>query len=154
MKIIFLIVSFVIGGLLPLQGGINNMLSTKLSSNIGAAFFSFLGGTLVLSILLIATSFKLPEMNTLKQIPFYYWCGGLLGSIFVTSVIFFAPRIGITSFLSLALAGQFVMGSLFDHKAWFGFAHFPFNWQRFVGIIIIFVGVYLVNHSRINPGNS
>ncbi|MCB9060822.1 MAG: DMT family transporter [Halobacteriovoraceae bacterium] len=150
MKIFYIITTFLIGCLLPIQGGVNNLLSAKISSNIAAAFFSFLGGTIILLIMLLLTKYKLPPLEQLKAIPFYYWFGGLLGAIFVTSVIFFAPRIGITTFLSIALAGQFIAGSLFDHKGWFGFSQYQFNWQRFVGILIIFVGVFLVNHSRLS----
>ena len=147
-KFILLITPFLVGLLLPIQGGINNKLGQALQNPLPASFFSFLGGTLVLDLALVLTEYSFPKDLNLLSIPAPYWLGGLCGAIFVTSVIYIAPKIGLVPFLSISLLGQFFMGAIIDHMGWLGINKSEFNLQKTLGIAAILVGVYLVQASK------
>ncbi len=148
MKLIYLIIPFIVGTFLPLQGGINNLLSKELASPLPAAFASFLGGTLAIGVVLLFSKYQLPVGHSFKAIPMHYWIGGLLGAMFVTSVIYIAPVTGIVSFLSISLAGQFFMGLIVDHYGLLGIAKNEINLGKIAGIGTIFIGAYIIQYFK------
>jgi transporter family-2 protein len=148
LKILLYLIPFIVGTFLPIQGGVNNLLSKSLNNPIPASFFSFLGGTLVLGIVLLLTRYSFPDMETMKSFPAYYWIGGLLGAMFVTSIIFIAPITGIVTFLSISLAGQFFMALIVDHYGLFKIAQNELNPGKIVGIVVIFLGTFIVQHFK------
>lgn len=148
LKLLILIIPFIVGAILPVQGGVNNLLSKALGNPIPASFVSFLGGTLVLGLILLFSSISVPEISTLKTLPIYYWIGGLLGAMFVTSLIIIAPITGTVTFFSISLGGQFFMGILIDHFGWFDITKHEVNPMKIGGILLIFLGVAVIQYSK------
>lgn len=148
MKILIYLIPFIVGTFLPIQGGVNNLLSRGLGNPFYAAFFSFLGGTLVLGLFILAGRYSTPDLATVKTFPMYYWLGGLLGAMFVTSVVVIAPKTGIVTFLSVSLAGQFFMALIIDHFGLMAIAKNEINPGRIVGILVIFLGTYIIQYSK------
>lgn len=87
-------------------------------------------------------------MSVMKTFPVHYWIGGLLGAMFVTSIIYIAPITGIVSFLSISLAGQFFMALIVDHFGLFEIAKNEINPGKIVGIFIIFLGTFIIQYSK------
>jgi transporter family-2 protein len=148
LKILLYIIPFFVGALLPIQGGVNNLLSKGLNNPIPASFFSFLGGTLILGTILLVTRYSFPEFSTIKSFPLYYWIGGLLGTMFVTSIIYIAPITGIITFFSISIAGQFFMGIIIDHYGLFKIAQNEINLGKIVGILVVFLGTYIIQYFK------
>ena len=148
MKVFLYIIPFIVGMFLPIQGGVNNLLAKGLNNPVPASFISFLGGTLILGSIVLVTRYSFPDMATMKAFPIHYWIGGLLGAMFVTSIIFIAPVTGIVSFLSISLAGQFFMALIVDHFGLFEIAKNEINPGKIVGILVIFIGTYIVQYFK------
>ena len=70
--------------------------------------------------------------------------GGLVGAIFVTTALIFAPRIGATYWVALIVAGQMAASVALDHFGWLGFPESPASVARIAGIGLIVGGVVLV----------
>lgn len=148
MKFILYVLPFFIGMLLPIQGGVNNLLAKGLNNPVPASFFSFLGGTIILGLIMISQRYSFPELSIIKSFPIHYWIGGLLGATFVTSLIFIAPITGIVTFLSISLAGQFFMGLIVDHFGLFKIAQSDLNPGKILGILVIFLGTYIIQYFK------
>ena len=75
--------------------------------------------------------------------PWYVFSAGLLGLLIVGTIGFTVPRLGLTSALTLVLAGQFIASILIEKFGWFGAPARPFEWTRALGILILLLGVWL-----------
>jgi bacterial/archaeal transporter family-2 protein len=68
----------------------------------------------------------------------------LIGAIYLTSVIFLIPRLGVALTFSLIVAGQMLITVVIDHFGWLGIPVHHINWQRLFGIALIIAGVIFV----------
>ncbi|HYX10324.1 MAG TPA: DMT family transporter [Bacteroidales bacterium] len=138
-----IIVAVLVGGLMPIQSSINAWLGQYLKSPFQATLVNFMGGVVVLAVLLII--FLRPEYPTLaelRQIPWYLFVGGAFGVVFVTAIVLLTPRIGITNMMAGILTGQLIIAVLLDHFGWLN-NHHPITPTRIAGIILLILGIIL-----------
>jgi transporter family-2 protein len=145
-KEIYIVLAVLAGVILTVQSGINAQLNILVKNNaILSALISFLVGTAALVILLLIT-----KPSSFQQIPapnavnWWKFIGGLLGAIYVTTIIIAFPKLGAATTLSLVIAGQLVFAVIFDHFGWLGFAVKHINMYRILGVAMIIGGVLLV----------
>ena len=138
-----LLLALVAGVLLAVQAPTNAILSKASGSPVMAAFISFLVGSLALGAVTLATSGKLFAPG-LRQVPWYAWIGGIYGAVFVAVAAFAAPRIGVGVLLTAAVAGQLVAAIVLDHYGLLGLARHPATLTRIAGVLLVFVGAWLV----------
>ena len=141
---LFIVLSLAAGLVIPLQGALNGILGKQMNHPLQATFISFLGGVFFLFILLIVINPDLPTWSMLKSNPWYIYTGGFLGVIFVTMALLSVPVIGAGNFLAAALTGQMVGAIIIDHFGILNVPVQPITWTRALGILFLFVGVYLV----------
>ena len=138
-----LLLALVAGVLLAIQAPTNAILGTASGSPVMAAFVSFLVGSLALGAVTLATSGKLFAPG-LRQVPWYAWIGGIFGVVFVVVAAFVVPRIGVGVLLTAAVAGQLVAAIILDHYGLLGLARHPATITRIAGVLLVFVGAWLV----------
>ena len=144
MKHLVYILGIVSGFGLTLQIGMNSRLRTVLQSANTAALVSFLVGTVALIGLLIATRAPLPDRGTLAAVPLWAWFGGLMGAFYVAISTVVASKLGTTSLLGLALAGQLATALVVDHYGWMGLPEHPITLTRLAGVALLAAGVWLI----------
>src|SRR6187402_3437999 len=94
MKIIWLLVVFICGTLLPIQAGLNTRLGRSLESPAYASMFSFIVGALTVAIYLQFTKETLSWAG-MRSASLASWIGGgLTGAFFITATMLAVPRIG------------------------------------------------------------
>jgi len=140
---ISLLLALVAGILLAVQAPTNAILGKASGSPIMAAFISFLVGSLALGAVTFATSGRLFAPG-LRQVPWYAWVGGLYGAVFVAVAAFAAPRIGVGVLLTAAIAGQLAAAIILDHYGMLGMTKHPATVTRIGGVLLVFVGAWLV----------
>jgi len=147
MKSIYLYtaIGLALGCMVPIQSAVNSQLGQQLKHPLQASFTSFLVGTLVLAIILTVFDIGFPFTKQLGQTSWYLFTGGVMGAIFVSTVIVLIPRSGTLVILSSTVAGQLILAAVADHFGWFGLPHNPISFQRVVGIILLISGVLLVH---------
>lgn len=131
------------GAMLPLQAGINGQLARHLSSVMAAALVSFLVGSLILLVIVLAQR-EVSGLGAFKGLSWWHWSGGLLGAFFIASAAFAAPRTGALLFMVLVLAGQLGMALLLDHNGWAGFREAPISLGKVLGLALIVGGIWLI----------
>jgi len=140
----FIIMSLLIGAILPIQAIINARLSKLVNGPIVAAFISFAVGTIALFLyLLVSRQFHLTEIS-IRQSPWWIWTGGLLGTFFVAGIVILVPRLGVALAFSLVIAGQMVAALIFDHFGLMGVSIREISWGRIAGAILLVAGVLLI----------
>ena len=134
---------------LATQAAVNANLGKTLDSASAAAFVSYLGGTLVMGLVLVLGSragFALPPLGRaqLAGVRWWAWTGGLLGSIYVMISVLLVPRLGTATVLSLFVLGQMVASVAFDNFGLFGLAVRSADLGRVLGAALVVFGVLLI----------
>ncbi|TKS54197.1 DMT family transporter [Luteimonas yindakuii] len=132
-----------IGAVLPLQALVNARLGQETSGALFASFVSFLVGTIVLAVALVAARVRWPTMSVMSDMPGWIWMGGLIGAIYVLSATVLVPRIGAASLICLIVLGQLVGSLLMDHYGVLSDVR-PIDAMRVVGAVLVAVGAVLV----------
>lgn len=137
-----LLVAVLIGALLPLQGLVNARLGVQVGGPVVAALISFLVGTAMLGLYLLATRTPV-ALQGAGKLPAWIWAGGVFGAIYVACFTLLIPRIGAAGMVCLAVLGQVTASLLLDH---FGVlqAQKPADAMRILGALLVLAGVLLV----------
>jgi bacterial/archaeal transporter family-2 protein len=145
MNLFFLLLAFLIGVGTALQGGVNSQLRLSLGNPILAAIFSFTIGLFALLIAFAAFNHNdLPSLQTIRQISWWKFIGGLFGAFYVLTVIFVVRDIGQGALIGLAVAGQLIAAVVIDHYGLVGFAVHQITLPRILGVVLLIIGTVLV----------
>lgn len=144
MHYVYLLLAFLTGLAITVQAGVNANLRQAMSNPVLAAAISFGSGFVSLVVLLLLTGGAIPSAETVRQVSWWKWIGGLIGAVYVTTVIISVPKIGTANLVSLSVAGQLLAAVVLDHYGLFGFSLHPANGWRLLGIVLIMSGVLLV----------
>ena len=145
MSIIFYLMSFICGITMTIQSAINTQLKSDVKNPWLSSFISFLVGTIILGIVVLAVQKPVPSFAELRNLEWYKYLGGILGAYFVTAVIFAIPQIGPAAMFGLIIAGQMTSAALFEQFGWLGIKHNPVTVIKAIGIILLIAGAFLVN---------
>lgn len=144
MIFLLILLTVLIGTLMPVQAGLNAELTKILKHPFLGALISFATGTLVLGLIVLTQRVPVGDLRRFTHIPPQYFLGGIMGALFVGSSIFLIPRLGATTMMSAYVVGQLLMAVVIDHYGWLGVPSYPVQPQRILGIILLFVGLFLV----------
>lgn len=144
-NIFFYLLALVAGMGIAAQGGINAQLRSVTGSPAIATLISFLVGTFIILIYLVLferTSFT--SLSQLRSMPLYKCTGGIIGALYVCSVVILAPKIGAANTLGLVVGGQMILAIILDHFGLLGFVQHSVNLYRIAGTILLISGVALI----------
>ncbi|MFA6810855.1 MAG: DMT family transporter [Desulfoplanes sp.] len=144
MELFYILLTVIAGCLMPIQPGINFLLSKVTSGPYMASFISFAVGTVGLFIWCLFMRLPFPTLHTVAEVPWWYWSGGLLGAVFVTVTVIVAPRLGAVNMLTFLIAGQMLASLILDHYGVVGFPVHHLNAWRVLGVLFLVVGVTLI----------
>ena len=131
------------GVLIAVQGPINAALGRAVGSPVNAALLSFLIGSCALALVAVSQRVS-PDSAAVRALPWWAWAGGLCGAMFVSAAAYAAPRIGVATMLTLAVASQLVTAVVLDHVGAFGAPKHPASVGRLAGLVLVFWGALLV----------
>ncbi len=125
--------------------GLQNPLASLMGQRIGilqGAFIVHLGGTLVAGGLILAVPGG--NLAAWRSVPWYALGAGALGVALVSAISFAIPRIGVAATVGLVVATQIIMAAWLDHNGLLGASVRLFDAWRFVGVVLLMVGAWLV----------
>jgi len=142
-------VQFLLPVIISLLGGVaiglQNPLASLMGQRIGilqGAFIIHLGGTIVAGGLLLAVPGG--NLAAWRSVPWYALGAGVLGVTLVSAISFAIPRIGVAATVGLVVATQIVLAAWLDHYGLLGLDVRLFDTWRFIGIVMLMVGAWLV----------
>lgn len=132
------------GCLMALQPAVNSKLASGCNHPLQASLISFGTGFLALLGMSLAFRVGLPHVSSLKSLPWWAWCGGLIGTYMVTVSLLVAPRLGASRWIACVLAGQIALSLMLDHFGWVGYPQQSITPLRILGVLCVVVGVMIV----------
>lgn len=141
---IWIFLTLMVGMVLPVQAGVNASLAKQLGSAPQAAFVSFAGGLLLMTLFCAVSRHNLPAVKQLTGVPPYMLAGGLLGGMLVITSILVAPRIGAVALVASLVAGQLIFSVVIDHFGWIGYTVRPVTLMRLLGVLLLLAGVMII----------
>ncbi|MBJ6120370.1 DMT family transporter [Sphingomonas mollis] len=143
MSTLFPLIAVLLAGIgVAVQAPTNAMLARTSGSILLASLMSFAGGTAILFSLWLA--FDRTSPSTLKDVPGWAWLGGFYGAVFVAAVAFAAPRLGLATTLTVAIATQVAAALALDHFGWFGLKSDPVSITKLAGAALMLIGVVVI----------
>jgi len=112
------VLAFVAGLLIAVQGAINGRVSMVSGQPLSAAFLNFFFGSIVLVIALGGSiGFMNKSLSGLLVAPWWAYLGGLIGIVFISIAAWSVPIIGVLMFALLSISGQLVGSMALDFFA-------------------------------------
>ena len=146
MRFLSVLIMFLAGFCISLQGPINSSLRVALESPVMSATLSFLSGSLALLCITATGVFggAGTGLRGMQSAPAWAYLGGIMGATFVLGSILAIPEIGVVVAICAGVLGQMVGSYLTDTFGWFGLNKVPFDPLRLLGIVLLVLGVLLV----------
>jgi len=144
--VLFVVMALLTGVVIAVQTGINSQLREFLASPLQAVFVSFMVGTAVVALALVAKRDP-PPLAKWASMPWWMWLGGLCGLFIVSTNIIVVPRLGAALLTSLAIAGQLTTALVLDHYGAFGFPVHQLSLARVAGAVLLLAGVVLIRYN-------
>jgi transporter family-2 protein len=141
-KLLFILTSIAIGGVLALQPGFNAEVARRLGNPFGASVVSICVSC-VLSIVLFLVVRQRVSWAAALSMPWYLWLAGAIGVVFVLGTLWLAPILGAALLFVCMIAGQMIVATLADAIGFGGYHAQAFSLWRIVGIGLVLAGVWL-----------
>lgn len=124
-------------------------------ASINAAFGQAIGNVWWASLVLCAVAFAtigtvavasgsgLPGPSAFAGTAWWHVTAGGFFTVYIVSMTFVAPRIGLGNAIVLVIAAQIVTAVVIDHFGLLGAAATPLDWKRALGVGFLVAGVVL-----------
>jgi bacterial/archaeal transporter family-2 protein len=131
------------GGLVAMQAPINSGLGKAVGS-LPAASFSFAIGLVALVGITFVSGEGFGQIGEIGGLSWYYLIGGLLGAVYVTTVLISVRTLGAGGVTAATIAGQLSMSVLLDQLGILGLAQRQLTPGRVIGVALLAAGVFLI----------
>ncbi|HOX83465.1 MAG TPA: DMT family transporter [Chryseolinea sp.] len=142
-KLIWIVLTFLSGAVLPIQAGLNSKLGKAAQSPVYASMFSFIVGGFGLIAYIVLTR-QTVSWAGVKDAPNYVWLGGLLGAFYVTVIVFAFPKLGPGLTFGLVVAGQMIFSILLEHFNVLVAQPNPISLMKVFGVVLVVAGVIII----------
>jgi len=130
------------GGLIALQAPINGRFGREIGS-LPAASVSFALGLAAL-LALVTVRGEVGRIGGAAGVPWWYLTGGILGAVYVTTVLITVGTLGAGPVVAATIAAQLSMSLVVDQFGWLGVARNPITASQLAGVALLALGVFLI----------
>ena len=138
----FLVV--IAGALTTIQSGFNGSLNKALEAPVLTGLVIVAGNLAVYAAAYAFVGLPWPSSERLAQVPWWAWFGGILGGLYILSVIFFAQKLGAAMFTGLTVTAGIVTSVVLDHFGLAGFEQHSAGLWRILGCLAMIGGLTVV----------
>lgn len=138
------ILVIVAGALTTVQSGFNGTLNKALQAPVLTALVIVAGNLVVYAAACPLIGLPWVDHERLSRVPWWAWFGGILGGLYILSVIFFAQKLGAATFTGLTVTAGIVTSVLLDHFGLAGFEQHSAGLWRIFGCIAMVGGLAAV----------
>ena len=144
---LFYIIFVIFGGAAAaVQAPINAGLGKRIGV-LETGLWSFSSGMVLLLVLTLLLGKG--QFAAVLTAPKWQLLGGVLGVIAVCSMIVSAPPLGVGLAMVCILFGQITIAIVIDSLGLFGAEVVPLDYNRIIGILLMFVGIIFVYRSKL-----
>jgi transporter family-2 protein len=131
------------GGLVAMQAPINSHLGKSVGT-FQAATVSFAVGLVALALIAGIAGGGFGDLSEIRSVPVVYLIGGLLGAVYVTTVLVAVRTLGAGGVTAATIAGQLTMALVIDAAGLLGVAKQPVTGLRILGVALLAAGTFLL----------
>ncbi len=142
--ILFIILAISAGAMIPFQSAMNTALGKNLQSPYFSALSVFVIAAIGLSVYILISRQTVPSITEFSNAPKWSYLGGILGGTYILLIVILAPKLGIGNVTVLVLMGQIIAAMIIDQFGLLGATVHTINWQRFLGVLLLCTGVFLI----------
>lgn len=127
-----------------IQQAVNSNLRLELGSAWWAGFVSYLGGTIVMLVMVVSMRAPMLSTQLIARSSWWSYSGGFFGAVYIAISILLLPRLGAFTVVCLIVIGQLVTSLVFDHFGILNVPHAPITFTRVAGALLLFAGAVLI----------
>jgi transporter family-2 protein len=131
------------GGLVAMQAPINANLGRTIGS-LPAASVSFAIGLVALVAITLLAGGGFGRVGEMWSLEWYYLIGGLLGAVYVTTVLITVRTLGAGAVTAATIAGQLTLSVALDRLGVLGLEKQGLTASRLAGVALLASGTFLV----------
>ena len=136
----------VVGMGIPVTAALNATLGTHIGSPFAASAVLFAVGLIMTAVVLALVGSPPPE--AFSNAPWWSYAAAFGVVLYVLSVTWSAPRIGVGNAIFFVLLGQLIAAATIDHFGLFGALKTTLTLKRALGLLVMALGVYLAKKPR------
>jgi transporter family-2 protein len=141
-RILALIATLVVGGLVALQPPANAMLARHVG-DIGDAFTSLVLSTMIVGVLLVGAG-QAGELGGLSEFRWVHTIGAIGGAAVVLVTLITVRHLGATALTAALVSMQLIVSAIIDRLGILGLEETPLTSTRLAGVGLLIVGTLLV----------
>lgn len=145
MTALFLGLMVLAGVMIAFQSPLNAALA-KRTGPLEAALISFATGAALLFVLVQVLGKG--SVQAAHRAPPWMLLGGVLGALYVTTIIVSVPRVGVSAAIVAALVGQLAAGLVIDRLSLFGVPAHPVDGSRVLALVLFVAALWLMSPKR------
>src|SRR3984885_3976645 len=126
------------------QQAVNANLRAEISSPWWGGFISYLGGTLAMFAVILASREPWLTGQVIGRSSWMSWTGGIFGAIYIAISFLLLARLGAGLVVAWIVLGQMLGALMFDHFALLGVPENPISPARLAGAALLVAGVILI----------
>jgi transporter family-2 protein len=141
-RVLALLATLAVGGLIALQPPINSQLA-KHTSTLAALFVSTAIGAVAIGLVLVAAG-GVGDLAGVGSTPVLYLTGGLMGVLLVGVSLVTVRTLGAGGVVAATVATQLIVSALLDRAGVLGLAEIGLTPLRLTGFALLLAGTLLV----------
>ena len=142
MRYISYLLALFAGAALSFEGAIYSELG-KTIGQLETSFYNFFMGSIIMGLLWLF--FGKGKLSYAVEAPKWSLLGGVLGVIYLTSIVISVPFVGVGVTMVAVIIGQLVMSMVIEHFGWLGSKKTRINKEKIMAVISMIIALILVN---------
>lgn len=147
-SMVLFLVAVAVGALLAFQPGANAELGSRLGHPLLGAVVNFIIGLSFLTLLAVVFRAPKPDLKHAAAGPWWAWTGGFMGAAIVTTSLLLTRQMGVAAMLAAIVTGQLIASLVVDHFGLVGQPTLKITPARFVGVLLVIVGTFVIQYER------
>ena len=136
------ILALLAGTALSFEGAIYGELGKSIGQ-LETSFYNFFMGSIIMGLLWLF--FGKGKLSYVVEAPKWSLLGGILGVVYLTSIVISVPFVGIGITMVAVIIGQLVMSMVIEHYGWLGSQKSRINKEKIFAVISMIIALVLVN---------
>jgi bacterial/archaeal transporter family-2 protein len=136
------ILALLAGTALSFEGAIYGELGKSLGQ-LETSFYNFFMGSIIMGLLWLF--FGKGKLSYVMEAPKWSLLGGILGVVYLTSIVISVPFVGVGITMVAVIIGQLVMSMVIEHYGWLGSQKSRINKEKIFAVISMIIALVLVN---------
>ncbi|MDN4494724.1 DMT family transporter [Ureibacillus aquaedulcis] len=142
MRLLSYLLALMAGAALSFEGAIYAELGKSIGQ-IETSFYNFFMGSIILGLLWLF--FGKGKLSYALEAPKWSLLGGVLGVVYLTSIVISVPFVGVGITMVAVIIGQLVMSMVIEHFGWLGSKKTKINKDKIFAVLSMIIALVLIN---------